>query len=640
MASPEDKEKGPGKPEFTLEPFFGGYHKRLIFNDFDLSAGRWVPTEHVWRDFAQVPIEEETIRVLRGNVRAGKPLALPLPYGFEPLPESLSIEGTFKLDQNDALYLHSSEDGKTPFTVRVGRRKLWPRLNAPESKQAIGTHEEVDEIRAKIDELMKSGVQSTKMARELVKFVRSHLEYIIPSKELWQSYLKEGNNFFNRVWDNKKAHCFIANTEAVVEALRSAGVRARFVGGYYCKEKDDKGRAALGGSNGHAWLEIWDEYSQNWIRLDATPAGDPNVDQEAQEQDLAGDEESDNGEGDWGELASEEDVKKELKERKQKEGTGGAMRNMAELYDKSEDEFAKEAGCTHGEARDFLKALDDIRKINNEHGECLSDKMVEEWQKIIEERKDDKVVYKGPVRMDEGVKLVDPVSAIIDIRAGEHNPTGFEKEYTVQKKTTLFGGMDIYLSVDLSGSMGEADVTTGRPKCAVQRDVVMLVLDSIMRCASVSHRENESDDVSLPIKIMLTLARGSGSVGLPLTDKWGPKEQWAIWQTLNKYASGGTPTHETLALIAEGHKKEMLVIKKKDVTESEQPLHYAIELSDGAPDNMGKVIAWRDKLRADNVVVRPIQIGEGGITSFSQLPSILQEDIVSEFRKLRPIIKA
>ena len=36
------------------------------------------------------------------------------------------------------------------------------------------------------------------------------------------------------------------------------------------------------------WLEVWDDVGQHWLRLDATPKGDPTVDEEEQEKDLEG----------------------------------------------------------------------------------------------------------------------------------------------------------------------------------------------------------------------------------------------------------------------------------------------------------------------------------------------------------------
>ncbi|MDO9230974.1 MAG: vWA domain-containing protein [bacterium] len=251
--------------------------------------------------------------------------------------------------------------------------------------------------------------------------------------------------------------------------------------------------------------------------------------------------------------------------------------------------------------------------------------------------------YRGPVRMDDGDILEDPVSARIDILSKEFNPTGFEKLKREEKIETNFGGINLYFSFDLSGSMREADSVSGRRKADVQRDTALLFADSLMQCAYVSRQQSENSDL-LPIKIMVTLASERGEVNLNLTDKWRPKEQWAFYSALNQLAMGGTPTHETLKLIEKDFDAEIADLKKKRISKEKLPLHYTVEISDGAPDDFDETEAMHKKLKEKGMTIRSYCIGgisesedaAEPIVSFSQLPEILSKDIIEKFKKLNP----
>ena len=251
--------------------------------------------------------------------------------------------------------------------------------------------------------------------------------------------------------------------------------------------------------------------------------------------------------------------------------------------------------------------------------------------------------------MREGRVLGDPVGAFLDIKAGETNPIGFEKKFIVPQIKRTFGGINIYFSFDLSGSMAEADFVSGLAKAEVQADCALLFADSLMQAAIVSERESSGGDNILPIKIMVTLASGTAIPVLPLTDKWGPKEQWAFYSGLRQIATGGTPTAETLGMIENSYLTEKEKLKKRSTPADNYPLEYVVEMTDGAPNNVNATIAMHKKLIEQGVVVRSIIIGGAPIDetgmydkdgnplkSFSQIPSILAKDIVGQFQKLRP----
>lgn len=635
METGVERKEGEPRALFRVAPFYGGYYRQNIYNSFNGQTLKWEKPEN---EFSQAPKEKlDSLgkRIIAGKIRGDLPLSLPLPYEWGVDKESFvsdTPEGSAEifLNQEGLHYLKINSDRISSYQIAVGSRKFIQK-EAVFPKAAVGGVLP-QELRGKIEELKKIGLPKMKLYRELVKFIRITLKYS-NSKEAWSLYASNPDKFFEEIWDKKEADCGVANTLAA-KALAEAGAEVRFAGGFYVKEKNEKGEAVLHAGNAHAWVEVWDEMSEWPVRLDATPKGDPNLDSEAQERELEGEP----GEGDFGEkeeeLASEEETKKQIGDFKKEEAAGEAEKRKKPKYDLTEQNFADQAECTAEQAREFLRALERVRKIKNKEGVSVSELLKEEWRKIVQERKISIQAYRGPVRMDQGDRLADPASALIDIRSKEFNPTGFEKDVKEEKIKTDFGGVNIYFSYDLSGSMNEPDPASGRKKADVQRDTALLFIDSLMQCAAISRRSADRSDF-LPFKIMAALAQNRGRTVLNLTDKWTPKEQWAIYSALIKLASGGTPTHETLALIKREFELEKAELERKKIPKDKLPVNYAVVTSDGEPDDRAETDRMCDQLETKGVTVGKYNIGKN-VGSFSELPEILARDITSLFKKLKP----
>lgn len=645
-AGAEKKEGEPARALFSVNPFFGGYYRQVVFSTFNSVTLHWEKDENELMEATGEKTDPTSARILSGKIRGGAPLALPLPYDWVIDPNSLETsapEDAVEITRNQEglWYLSVKTDGIFTYTLRIAQKQrieLGERGKAAEIQGVLP-----DELLQKIKELKASGLPKIKLKREIVKFVRAHLTYS-NSRDAYTHYAENPSEYFTRMWERKEADCKVAN-DLACRVLAEIDNNFRYVTGFYVKEKGEQGEAMMHAGNGHAWLEIWDAQSRRYVRLDATPKGDPMVDEKEQEQDLEGE----TGEGDYGapdeELASEEETKEKLKELKKKEtGAGGGKgKRKSPEFNVEEEHFAELAECTPAQAQEFFKSLERVREIKNEQGVPISDLLKDEWRKIVEERKIEMRDYRGPVRMDEGDRLEDPVSAVIDIRAGEFNPTGFEKDERVEKTQMEFGGINLYFSFDLSGSMRESDPATGRSKADVQRDVALLLIDSIMQCAYIYRQEGEQADL-LPLKIMVTLATDTGKVALPLTDRWGPKEQWAFYAALTKLASGGTPTHQTLKLIERDFDKERAALVARGIPPEKLPLHYTAEISDGSPDDFDATERMHGELKAKGMAMRSYVIGaQSGsadaappLASFSELPNILAQDILTQFKKLRP----
>lgn len=636
----EKKEGESAKAIFSVYPFFGGYASDKEFDRLGEDF-RWRKSEK--EELFESEIEQYDLtqaRIMSGKVRGGQFLALPIYDNWTVDSSSVRTNAPEEaaeilLDRRGKYYLKINAEGNFSYTVRIAPRSY--RRREQKSGEIDIKGDLPEDLIEEIKKLKDSRLPKMKLKRETVKLIRNHLTYS-NSREAWDFYTDNADQeFFKRVWQRKEADCFVANTLAA-KALAEIDPDIVLVGGYYIKEKDENGNAIMHRDNGHGWIKTWDDMSDKYVRLDATPKGDPNVDEEQQEKDLE-------GEGDYGEmddeLMSEEKLKEKIKEMKGEKARKEYKRSIP--ADLEESRFAELAECSPAQAKEFLRALDRVREIKNERGIPISELLKLEWKKIVTERKIETINYRGPVRMDEGDNLEDPVSARIDILSKEFNPTGFEKLEHIEKIETKFGGIDIYFSFDLSGSMRESDGASGRSKADVQRDVALLFADSLMQCAYVSRQQGENSDL-LPIKIMVTLASDNGDVKLNLTDKWGPKEQWVFYSALNQLAKGGTPTHKTLQKIEIDFDKEIADLKKRKIPKEKLPLHYAVEISDGAPDDFAETEKMHKKLKDKGMAVRSYCVGGSSasedasepIESFSQLPEILSKDIIEKFTLLNP----
>jgi len=638
----ERKEGEPVAALFTVNPFLSGHYKQWRFNRLDPDTLEWQKPKN---KFSQPTFEDHNIldaRIISGKVRGKSPLSIPLRYDWTLDSDSLQTDapeggGEILRNQDGLWYLNINADGIFEYTIKAHKKQRVSEEIKLEKAEISG--DLPSDLKEKIGELKKKNLPKLKLKREIAKLIHDSLKYATSDK-LNSYYKQDPLKIFERIWQRKEANCYWTHVLGA-RALAEVDDEWSFISGFSVKEKDEHGNAIMHSGNGHAWLEVWDEMSGRALPLDMTPKGDPNLDSEQQEKDLEGE----TGEGDFGELedelASEEEIKKKIEEMQKSQGK--QEKRKITHADLEQIRFSELAECTSAQAREFLNALERVRQIKDNQGNPISDLLKDEWKKIIIERKIKSIDYRGPVRMDEGDRLEDPVSARIDIRSGEFNPSGFEKHKITEKTEMDFGGINIYFSFDLSGSMAQTDGASGRRKADVQRDGALLFVDSLMQCAYVSRQFGESPDL-LPIKIMVTLASDIGETKLHLTDKWGPKEQWAMYSALNQLASGGTPTHKTLELVEVDFDKELADLKKKRVPKEKLPLHYVAEISDGAPDDFSQTESMHKDLRKKGAVVRSYTIGGKSqskdatepIESFSQLPQILSRDLIEKFKKLNP----
>ncbi len=648
MDEMEKGKEGEPKAHFTVAPFYGGYHRQQVFSRWDAKALKWEKTPAKEAEQSAEKFADLSVRVLNGSVRGRDRIALPIPDGWavsrdtlvtNAPPESVQLTR----DENCGVYLKVEADGVFFYRIRNGklsaRRVMSPPL--PEDREIDAKLPK--EAEGLIAETTRGKLSSAGKARLLLKSVREQLEYSNDSA-LSAEYRRSGADFFRRIWETKKADCDVTNTVAAA-VLRKAGIPCRLGAGHYVKTKSHGDKAMMTSGTGHAWLYVWDEDARSWFRGDATPKGDPTMDDERP------DEQQESGEGDYGEQEAEIMSDEKLDEliKKLEEAQGGPQEEKSSEV-RLLEEFAEQAECSKEEAREVLEAFRRVRELKDAKGERIGQKLVNEWKKLVQNRMTKKRVYEGPVTMSEGDELEDPAMVKIDLRSGEKNPMGFEKLAVIEKREKLFGGLDVYLLLDASGSMSEIDPKTGRSKSELQRDFAMLYVDSLMQCAFLSRQAEGRLRAPLPIRAQVVSIHGNVSVDLSLVDKWNPKEKVGLYRAVMRTAGGGTPDHAGLATIEQAIMAQREAWKNKSHRPEEKPpLEFVVTTLDGGSDDPAAVQGVLGRMRGEGIVdfaygmtaaAKPIEYIHAPNAKVTEdlesLPDLVSKNTLAVFKKMFP----
>src|SRR3989344_2521901 len=376
MEAGAEKKEGKPKPHFLVKNFFGGYYKRFVKDELDIQTLKWKKPGNEFIDPKPEIISKLEKRIIFGNIKGGKEIAIPLPYGWSYEMDSIETDAPINSvevteNQDHILYLKINQKGRFKYRIIIGsKERITDGGNQILEKLKING-DLPEELKDKIAEFKKENLQPLALARKVVRHIRDNLKYLtgLEGRKVFKKYKASGSKFFKKIWDIKQADCHVANTLAV-RTLSEAGINSRFIEGYSVNDKDEDGNAVMHSGNRHAWLEVWDSVGKKWLRLDATPKGDPNVDQDAQEQELSDDAEGDYGEND-SELMSEKEIRDKIKDSKSK--SGGSGKKDKKLSDIAEENFAELAMCTSEQAKDFFRALERVREIEDNNGQSFAE---------------------------------------------------------------------------------------------------------------------------------------------------------------------------------------------------------------------------------------------------------------------------
>lgn len=634
------KEGEPGA-FFTIAPFYGGYYKEGDYEVWNQKTLSWERRGRYLQSPEKTEFDEKTRRVIAGTIQPGAQTALPMPYGFRPDAKTLKVHGKGKIevleDGHGGYVLQTKGDTLTSFSAELARSITTKEEKAGQLLK-LETGKLSKETEAKLEEIKKLKAQAPEKARLLKQYVKQALKY---SNESAMNVVYQGGNpkdYFRRIEEHKKADCDVANTYFAA-LLSRLEIPVRMVTGHYVKVKNRQGNAALSSGTGHAWVEVWN--GRSWDKLDATPPGDPNMDDEEM------DENQDDSvlEGDFGEQEAEEISKEEL-EKMIAEAKAELDKKESKKEEVAALRFAEDAGSTPEEAREILRQIGEARELRDKRGRLIRSRIISEFQKIVKDNMVERLRYKSPVRLPDADELVDPVEAALDIDAGEAEPGGFAKHEQKIEREQIYGGFDAIFVVDKSGSMGETDPKSGSPKWKEQQKSIFVFMDSLYATAQEFKRERIK--LVSPIDIrsgLVSFQAGGAAIELPLGGNWGPKEQYQVWKALQKNVGGGTPDNLGLNFAQK--------VIEEDIAQNPQEkkrLRLVIVGADGGSDNKSKTMQAKEALKSIGAVVKAAGIGSGAkevestyypdgknLESFEDLPDFAAEEVITEAKKLYPL---
>ena len=610
----DETEKKEGEPTgyFVVQPFFGGYWKKKVFEEWDNKNLCFRAGLRKLKEPEKTETDEKTKRAMQGIVKGKAKTPLPCAYNFAFNPETLKFPKNKEIkileDEDGNYVLESEKEGIISFSISLGKReKIIKKKEIPASLE-IETGKLSEETEKFLSELKKEKISSIEKARKLKQYVKNLLEYPGKGDSSYNAiYYQEPEKFFQKIEQFKKADCDVANT-FFIALLSRLEIPARLVTGHYIKIKDHQGRAVFSSGSCHAWTEVWDPSTSSgqasgWQRLDATPKGAPELD----EKEMDEKEEDKDFEGDFGEIEAEilsdeelkqmiEEIKKIQEEEKERKKSPEEIRAL---------NFSQEAECSPEEAKKVLSQIEKARQLKDSKGRNILDLLSKEFLKIVKENLKEIPSYRAPVRLPEADELEEPVEAYIDIKSGEAEPSGFKKYEKKIEKIQEYGGFDLILVCDKSGSMAESDPSTGEEKWREQQKFAYLVLEALHKFSHYCRTHQIKLLSPIDVRTALIIFRAGGhKVVLPLSDKWGPKEQYQVWQQLQENVGGGTPDHLGLKaaerMILEDIEKQKTRAGRKEL---KKRLRLVIATADGGSDNKSAVRSALKDLRENDIVV-------------------------------------
>jgi len=649
----EETDKREGEPigYFTVVPFYGGYWKEKTFEEWD---GQNLCFRASSRKLAEVKIEKEEVdektqRVMAGIVRGRVRTSLPLPYNFAFNPETLRFpEGTkIKIlkDEDGNYLLEAGGEGTIPFTVSLAKRKERVKPPAiPPQPLSIETGRLSEETERLIFQLEQERISPLEKARRLKQYVKKILKYPAVGDSSFNAvYYQEPTKFFQKVEQFKKADCDVANA-FFIALLSRLKISARMAAGHYIKVKDHQGRAVFSSSTKHAWTEVWDN---GWHILDATPAGAPEMDEEETDER----QKDENFEGDFGEIEaeviSEEELKKIIEEIKKNQEEKMGEESPEEIRALN---FSQEADCSPEEAKQILEELKRARELKDSGGRKILDLLSQEFMKIIKENLKEVPSYRAPVRLPEADELEEPVEAFLDIKLGEREPSGFKKIERKSKKIQEYGGFDLILVCDKSGSMREVDPQSGEPKWKEQQRFVYLIAEALHRFSRYCKIYKIELINQIDVRMALITFQGGGyEVVLHLSENWGPREQYILWKKLQENIGHGTPDHLGIKASQRIILEDIEKAEGKRKKELKKRLRLVIVTADGGSDNSNAVQSALKDLRGNGVIVEGVGLTSAArkieatyypygkcLESVRDAPEWVAQRIIEQVKKLYP----
>jgi hypothetical protein len=630
---------------WEIEPGFSGtkYFKEQSFSRWDANRNAWVENEYRYSDIVSLPLlaKEDRRRglvniTMTARVLAGGWVSCPVPYthGLHKI-EAVGKRYKVQQDQNGDLVIFIEGSGEAEVRVMLAAKESKRLASAKPEGPAIPEipSEFSEETNKKLAELRGKNIGNIVKARLLASYIVSRIKYLAPKS---REEADKHNTFYNghpkgfagAVDEIREGDCDVVNT--YFAALCSKlNIPVRHAVGHSVKGKDQRGNSSINSGTGHGWSEVWDETRNEWVLIDATPAGDPNLEDEKEKGGTppsyftAGDEVEQEAVRPSDEKL--EELRKKLAEHKEKLS-----------YTREERQLAEAAGIELKEARQVVKEIKEAESARLSDGELVVDVMARLFDVIAESRKRELPAYSGPVRRREGGENIsDIIRHYIGVRAGESDPMSRERLTAEIKEEKLLNGMDVYVIGDKSGSM--QDIVDGERLWELQRRFEYLLFSSFYRFNRDLEKAHLSKDKNLDVRTMAISFRGDTPEEIDLDKALSPRftaeDKVKMWRSLSE-AGGGNGDVAAIQYIYQKIKEEKEEMARQGIKDNR--LRIVVAYSDGGYVGAeAQMRGWAEEMSKLNVVVVGIGLTESAATvpivmhnppkSFGEIVSNLEE---------------
>lgn len=619
------------KPLWTISPAFGGYFREQCFNIWDKEENKWRSSGYNFEKVSGCESGEDCITI-SAILKPGVKTRLPIPYNFD-FSKVSGINCEAGRDQNGDFVVINNSGAKQKVEIILNKLSEQRRIVGEENNVDFGEINISQETVEVMKKIISDKKTAEKQARAMSRYVRSRLIYSSDSS-FNRLYDEDERGYIGSIDHHRQADCDVANT--YFAALCSKlNIPVRHVVGHMVKGKNKDGNSMITGGTGHAWSEIFDR-NKGWIRIDATPSGDPQMEDDTGE-------EMESCNGDYGEEEAIASTDEELLELEK------MLADHTEKlsYTEKERELAEAAGVELKEARKIVKEIDEAEDTRLPNGKKVVDLLSQVFNLIIESRKTKQIDYTGPVRRREGGEAIQNIVAHkIGIAAKDFDPSSRQKPEMEERVEEIFDGLDVYIVGDKSGSM--SDTFDGEAKWRMQRKAEYLIFSSLYRFGEKLRRTAKSMSEPMDVRTMALSFRDSKKIDVdkPLSSSFSAEDKVKLWHSLGNQGSGNGDV-EALSQIYGQIKSEI-----EDDESRKNRLRVIFACSDGMPDSPADVQNLARQLGEINSIVVGIGMTEtasqvpvifdteysrGDIAKdISDLPAIVAKHVIMEATKLFP----
>jgi len=613
-----------------ISPAYGGYWRTQSLDTWNAEKNIWRQTRYDYHK-VNVPVVNkiEGQHIILSDLTPNRWMRVSLSSDLDIsglLPEkgrSLQIQQ----DQNgDYLVLSNTSE---PLTLTL-KKIDGKRTPGGEPKVQSMPCDLTDETKQKIEEIKQKRQGNLARARNLASYTMRHISY--PKKSDFTAdrqsfdalYANHPNGKIGGIDREKIADCDTA-ADYGAALCSQLNIPVRLVKGHMVKGKDKDGNARITSGTGHGWPEVWDNIENEWVRVDFTPPGDPNM-EEKQEK-------GESVPGDYGEQEALGPTDEELAKLESQ------LSELTERlsYTPAERELAEATGIDLKEARAIVKEIQKAESTRLKNGELVTDVLSQLFSRIVETRKTSKPDYTGPLRKKEGgEEIEDIVAHVVGVKSGEQDPISRQISQEKIHQAAAFGGFDVYFVGDKSGSMSQT--VDGETKWKTQRQAQYLILSSLHRFSENLKRAETIMTDPLNVRTQAISFRDSDEIDVdkPLSSQFTPADKVTLWKSLGNQGSGNGDI-AALTQIYEQIKTEVAETEKQG--KKDNRLRIIIACSDGYPDDERMVHQLASDLGKLNAVV----VGVGLTETAAKVPIIFDTphsrgDIARDINDLPAIV--